>query len=106
MTLRTYAVVAMTTFMISAPIWVAQASAQSAVVTGELEYDVAHVATPAIDVSAKRHYHHHQRYYRGAYYRSYRPTLPYDGYRPYPPPLYHCPYYGSPIPLYPYCWGW
>jgi len=99
---KTYAIAAMTTFLIS----VTQASAQSAVVTGGPGFNVTLVAAPKIDVSAERAYHLRQRYYRDAYYRHYHPTLPYDGYRPYPPPIYHCPYYGSPIPLYPYCWGY
>lgn len=102
MTLRTYAVRAIATFLISAPVWIAPASAQSAVATG---HDLALVATPTTDIGARRYYHHHQSYYRDAHYRSYRPTLPYDGYRPFPPPIYDCPYFGSPIPLYPYCWG-
>jgi hypothetical protein len=92
---KTYAIAVAITFLVS----VTQASARTPVATGGLGFDVAIVTAPTIDVRGKRAYHPRQWYY-------YRPTLPYDGYRPYPPPMYQCPYYGSPIPLYPYCWGW
>jgi hypothetical protein len=95
---RIHAVAVMAIFLIPAPAWIAQAAAGS---PGPLGNEAALTASPPTDVSAKAHYHH-----RRDYYRYYRPTLPYDGYSPYPPPIYHCPYYGSPIPLYPYCWGW
>lgn len=96
-----FAIAATATFLISAPVWVAQASAHSPLAPGARGHEAILVASPATDVSARRHHH-----YRYGYYQYYRPTYPYDGYRPYPPPIYHCPYYGSPIPLYPYCWGW
>ena len=99
MTSKTHAIAVMMTFLIS----VTQASAQSAIATGQSRFDVALVDTPAVEVSARSHYR--QAYDRYARHRYYHPTLPYDGYRPYALPIYQCTYYG-PFPLWPYCYGW
>jgi hypothetical protein len=106
MTSRIYASAVAATLLILDLAWVEQASAQSAVPTRAPGYEAGPIAAPPTDVRARRHYHHHRWYYPDAHYGYYRPALPYDGYRPYPLPIYHCPYYGSPIPLYPYCWAW
>jgi hypothetical protein len=100
MSSKIHAIAATATFLISAPVWVAQASAHFPVAPGASAHKPVLGALPSTDISARRHY----QYRHG--YPYYRPTFPYDGYRPYPPPIYQCPYYGSPVPLYPYCWGW
>ena len=94
---KPHAIAVAATLLISAPIWVAQAFPQSAIAAGGFDHDAALVT------SASARHHYQKPYYYHAHYHY--ATLSYDGYRAYPPPIYHCPYYGSPIPLYPYCWG-
>jgi hypothetical protein len=102
MTSKIYAITGMATILTLAQVWAAQTPAQAAAATEALGYQAV-VDSPLTPVRATDR---HQSYHRNAYYRYYRPTLPYDGYRPFAPPIYQCPYFGSPTPLYPYCWRW
>jgi hypothetical protein len=103
MTSKIYAITGMATVLTLAQVWAAQTPTLAAAATEALRPEAAVVgsASTLVRTTDRRQWYH-----RNAYYRYYRSTLPYDGYRPYAPPIYQCPYFGSPTPLYPYCWRW